>query len=234
MPVVETQRWLLDALADPEWWTAASVAQLEDVRVRLRGLLILIDIRHQEPVYTDFEDTLGEQRELDFARVSVGLDRRAIRAQLLAFLREHDQVVALHKLRTGRALTESDLAELHRILVETGGVDAATLTASAHEAQGLGRFIRSIVGLERSAVEALVGDFIAGPGFTRSQQAFVELVVSELTVEGHLDTKRLYEDPFSGVAPQGPETIFTEAQITDLIERIQLLDRSADPVPATA
>lgn len=49
--------------------------------------------------------------------------------------------------------------------------------------------------------------------------------------EGLDDTART---PFSGVAPQGPETIFTEAQITDLIERIQLLDRSADPVPATA
>lgn len=234
VPVVEAQRWLLDALADPGWWEAASLAQLEDVRVRLRGLLALIDARHQAPVYTDFEDTLGERRELEIARVSVGLDRRAFRTQLLAFLREHEQVVALHKLRTGRALTDSDLAELERILVETGGVDAAALSASAREAQGLGRFIRSIVGLERSAVEELVGDFVAAPGFTRSQQAFVDLVVNELTVEGRLDTARLYEDPFSGVAPQGPEAIFTEAQISDLISRLDVLDRSADPVSARA
>lgn len=234
VPVVEAQRWLLDALADPEWWAAASVAQLEDVRVRVRGLLSLIDVRHQAPVYTDFEDTLGERRDLEIARVSVGLDRRAIRAQLLAFLHEHDHVVALHKLRTGRSLTESDLAELHRILVETGGVDAVALSAGAEEAHGLGRFIRSIVGLERSAAEELVGDFVAAPGFTRSQQAFVDLVVTELTVQGRLDTRRLYEDPFKGIAPEGPEAIFSEAQITDLIARLTLLDRSADPIPETA
>lgn len=58
--------------------------------------------------------------------------------------------------------------------------------------------------------------------------------MNELTVEGRLDTARLYEDPFSGVAPQGPEAIFTEAQISDLISRLDDLDRSADPVSARA
>lgn len=234
VPSVEKQRWLLDAVADPDWWSGVSLAQLEDLRMRVRGLVSLIDPRRQAPVYTDFEDTLAEKRDLAITRIAVGLDRQAFRAKLLGFLATHDHVVALHKLRTGRQLTVADLEELERILVETGGVDAARLAEQAREAHGLGRFIRSLVGLERSAAEELVGDFVAGPAFTRSQQVFVDLIVSELTVGGHLDAGRLYEDPFSGIAPEGPETLFTEAQITDLLARLQHLDRTADPASASA
>lgn len=234
VPVVEAQRWLLDAVEDPDWWIDASVDRLEDLRLRLRGLVSLIDPSRQRPVYTDFIDSIDEHRDLTITRASVGLDRRAFRAQLYAFLTAHDNVVALRKLRTGRPLTDADLAELERILIETGGVDAEALATRAGEAHGLGRFIRSIVGLDRSAAEEMLGDFVAAPGFTRNQQAFVDLVVSELTVEGHLDAGRLYEDPFSAVAPQGPEAIFSEAQITDLLERLSELDRTADPDPVSA
>ena len=70
---------------------------------------------------------------------------------------------------------------------------------------------------------------MAASGFTHRQHVFVDLIVEQLTIAGHLDPRRLYEDPFTGVASEGPDALFTEAQVTDLIERLRQLDESAEP-----
>ena len=84
--------------------------------------------------------------------------------------------------------------------------------------------------MERSAVEETLADFVAAPGFTHRQHAFVDLVIQQLTIAGHLDPRRLYEDPFDGLAPQGPDEIFTDAQVSELITRLRRVDASADPI----
>jgi len=234
VPKVAAQATLIDAIADPAWWEGVDLAALEDVRVRIRGLVSLIDAAGQRPVYTDFEDTLAEGGEARMPGLPTAVDRVLFRKKLHEFLAAHAGVPALHKLRTGRALTELDLGELERILVTEGGIDAEELRANIGEERSLGRFLRSIVGLERSAAEALLADFVQVPGFTRNQHTFIDLIIGELTVEGFVDPGRLYEDPYSGVAPEGPEGLFTEAQVTDLFTRLDEIGRAATPEPPDA
>lgn len=233
IPAVAAEAALLDALVDPAWWETVDVVLLERVRVRLRGLVRLIGREATAIVYTDFEDTLDEAREVALARVVPGLNRRAFREKLYGFLSGRSDV-ALHKLRTGRTLTQVDLAQLEEVLTSAGGLDAGQLHDEAIEAGGLGRLVRSIVGMERSAVEAALADFVSTPGFTHRQHAFLDLVVQQLTIAGHLDPRRLYEDPFDGVAPEGPDGIFSDAQVTDLIAHIRRLDDSAEPASEQA
>jgi len=233
IPAVAAQAALLDAIVDPEWWQGVDVVLLERVRVKLRDLVRLIGRESQAIVYTDFEDTLEGVRDVTLARVVPGLNRRAFREKLLGFLDGRSDV-ALHKLRTGRTLTDVDLAQLEELLTTAGGVDAAQLHDASADVGGLGRLVRSIVGMERSAVEEALSDFVAAPGFTHRQHAFVDLVVQQLTIAGYLDPRRLYSDPFDGVAPEGPDGLFTDAQVTDLIARIRRVDDSADPVPGQA
>ncbi|QEW00352.1 DUF4145 domain-containing protein [Microbacterium caowuchunii] len=232
IPAVAAQAALLDAIADPAWWEGTSVALLERVRVRLRDLVRLIDRDRQAIVYTNFEDTLDGVRDVTLSRVVPGLDRRAFRQKVLGFLDAHADNLALRKLRTGRELTAVDLEQLEQILVEAGGVDAAQLHSASTDAGGLGRLIRSIVGLDRSAAEAALADFVAAPGFTQRQHHFVDLIVEQLTIAGVLDPRRLYEDPFTGLAAEGPDELFTDAQVTDLIERIRAISDSAVPITA--
>jgi type I restriction enzyme R subunit len=231
IPDVDAQAALIAAVGDPAWWDTVSLARLEQVRARLRGLVRLIDRINQRPLQTDFQDTLVA-RETDITRVVPGINRKAFRERMLGFLGEHADDVALHKLRTGRSLTDLDLQQLEAILV--GAVDPDTLHAQAVEAGGLGRLIRSIVGLDRSAVEEALADFVAAPGFTTRQHVFVDLVVQQLTIAGYLAPQRLYEDPFTGVAPDGPDALFTDAQITELIDRLRRIDATADPTPDAA
>jgi type I restriction enzyme, R subunit len=221
IPAVAAHAALLDAIADARWWDGADVGELERVRVAIRGLVRLVGRDEQAIVYTDFEDTLDQVREVALTRIVPGLDRRAFREKVLGFLSGRSEV-ALHKLRTGRALTPVDLQQLQDLLVSAGGVDGERLREEASGAGGLGRLVRSIVGMDRSAVEAALADFVATPGFTHRQHAFVDLVVQQLTIAGHLDPKRLYEDPFDD-----PESVFSDAEITDLIERIRRFDETA-------
>lgn len=229
IPAVDAQASLIAAISEPEWWTAATLSQLEIVRTHLRTLVRLIDAEGQRPIYTDFIDTIVQRRDVDIARVMPGLNRRAFREKILGFLDEHRDNLALRKLRTGRELTSVDLAELEAILVSAGGVDSEQLRSQADEARGLGRLIRSIVGLDRSAAEAALGDFVSASGFTHRQHVFVDLIVEQLTIAGYLDPRRLYEDPFTGIAPEGPDALFTDTQVTDLIERLRQIDESAEP-----
>ncbi|CAN5479886.1 DEAD/DEAH box helicase family protein [soil metagenome] len=228
IPAVAAQAALLDALVDPTWWDDVEVVRLERVRVHLRDLVRLIGRESQAIVYSDFEDTLDPARDVVLTRVVPGLNRRAFREKLFGFLSGRSDV-ALHKLRTGRPLTAVDLAQLEEALTSAGGLDAAQLHDEADGAGGLGRLVRSIVGMERSAVEEALTDFASTPGFTHRQHAFVDLVVQQLTIAGRLDPRRLYEDPFDGIAPEGPDEIFSDAQVTDLIARIRRFDETADP-----
>jgi type I restriction enzyme R subunit len=233
IPAVAAQAALLDVVVDPAWWEAVDVVSLERVRVKLRELVRLVGRDMQAIVYTDFEDTLDAVRDVALSRVVPGLNRKAFRERLLGFLDGRSDV-ALHKLRTGRPLTPVDLEQLEGLLTSAGGLDASQLHDEATGAGGLGRLVRSIVGMERSAVEEALADFVSTPGFTHRQHAFVDLVVQQLTIAGYLDPRRLYEDPFDGVAPEGPDEIFSDAQVDDLIARIRRFDDSADPVAGQA
>ena len=228
IPAVAAHGVLLDALIDPTWWEDVDVVELERVRVKLRSLVRLIGRESQAIVYSDFEDSLDPVRDVVLTRVVPGLNRRAFRDKLFGFLSGRSDV-ALHKLRTGRPLTTVDIEQLEEALTSAGGLDPAQLHDEADDAGGLGRLIRSIVGMERSAVEQQLADFVSTPGFTHRQHAFVDLVVQQLTIAGRLDPRRLYSDPFDGIAPEGPDEIFSPSQIVDLIARIRYFDETAGP-----
>jgi hypothetical protein len=83
-----------------------------------------------------------------------GTDYAKFRAKAQAFLRAHQDHVAIHKLRMNKALTAADLAELERMLVESGvGGGGGRSVAPRRRVPGLGLFVRSLVGLDREAAK---------------------------------------------------------------------------------
>jgi type I restriction enzyme R subunit len=224
VPAVHKHLELISAIVGEDWWEGVTVPLLELMRLRLRGLVRLIDRTKQAIVYVDFEDQLGELTPVDPKIVTPGVDRERFRDKLLAFLREQSSQVVLHKLRAGKQLTALDLQELERILTESGGFSPAEIAAGAREAHGLGLLIRSIVGMERSAAAEALSAFVADATLTGNQHAFVDLVIDQLTARGAVPLALLYEAPFTDYAPKGPDRLFTDAQVTQLVS---VLDRVA-------
>ena len=123
----------------------------------------------------------------------------------------------MQRLRRNQALTPSDLEALGRMLVDAGGSQQVIEQATA-QSQGLGIFIRSLVGLDRETASQAFSQFVIGTTVTASQLEFIDLIVQYLTENGVMDVARLYESPFTDISQQGPEALFLPARVTEMIQ----------------
>jgi type I restriction enzyme R subunit len=176
----------------------------------------LIDKQHRTPIYSDFEDEIGDEVEVD-----LGLAQREsfeqFRNKVRAFLRRNESHLTINKLRMNKPLTGSDLAELERMLAENGVGAAENLEQAKVESQGLGLFVRSLVGLDREAAKEAFAAFLNGKNLRANQIEFVDLIINHLTEHGVMGASALYESPFVDVAPTGPDGLFAPDQVDDLM-----------------
>ena len=177
---------------------------------------MLIERRARKVVSSDVEDQIGEGVPLPLAGIrAVGTDFERFRAKARAFLRAHENRLALHKLRRNQPLTATDLEELERLLVEAGG--APDFASARGQGAGLAKFVCSLVGFDRAAAKALFNDFLAGSQTSANQIEFIGLVIDHLTEQGAMDAARLYESPFTDLSPAGPEALFSGDRVDRLV-----------------
>ncbi len=230
IPAVREQQELLADLAGDEWWVDVTLPMLETARRRVRGLVRLLEKRRRTVVYTDFTDDLGAIEEVALRQLgAASTDFERFREKARTYLRAHADHVALQKLWRNRPLTQTDLDELERMLTEAGLGDPTDLARARTEGDGLGAFIRSLVGLDRDAATDAVSGFVNGRNLTADQHDFVALVVEHLTTNGAMDVGLLYEPPFTSVAAGGPETLFPDVDVDALIDAIRAVGENARP-----
>jgi type I restriction enzyme R subunit len=226
IPVVAAQQELILELQTDPWWEGVTVPLLELVRLRLRNLVQHIDKTKRGIVYSDFEDEVGEGTGIDLPQMGA-VDFNRFKRKARHFLLEHDDNLTLQKLRRGLPLTATDIEQLSQLLLSAGVGDRAQIEKAAELSRGLGRFIRSLVGLERAAVAEAFSMFIAEGSASADQIEFVELVIEHLTEKGVMDPKALYTSPFTDVAPSGPEQVFSIERTDQLIDVIDRINMSA-------
>ncbi|MFY1577904.1 DEAD/DEAH box helicase family protein [Verrucosispora sp. WMMD703] len=219
IPAIREQRELLDEVVSDEWWQDVTLPMLELVRRRVRSLVRLIERGKRTIVYTDFVDQLGELTEITIPQARVGTDYERFRIKARAYLRQHEDHVALQKLRRNRQLSPTDLVELERMLADSGVGAADDIERARRSADGLGLFIRSLVGLDREAATEAFNEFLDGRTLTRNQIHFIHMIIGHLTQNGAMEIGRLYESPFTEIAPHGPESLFVPADV-DRIDAI--------------
>lgn len=231
IPAVAAQRELLDDVAGDEWWVDVTLPMLELVRRRVRLLVRLVPKARRFVIYTDFEDQLGQGIEVTLSGLDIGTDLKRFEAKVRVYLASHLDHIALQKLRRNRPLSATDLDELQRMLTGAGVAQPADLQRAADQANGLGLFVRGLVGLDRDAATDALSSFIAGRTLTASQLDFVNLIITYLTEHGVMEIGRLYEAPFTDSAPSGPDGLFSGADIDEIVTALEQV-RSAASVGA--
>lgn len=113
------------------------------------------------------------------------------------------------------------------MLLEAGIGDANDIQRARDTSQGLGRFVRSLVGLDRAAASEAFGEFLSSGTATPQQIEFVNMIIEHLTDLGVMDPKLLYESPFTDVAPTGPDQVFDGERVARLFTRIRAINESA-------
>jgi type I restriction enzyme R subunit len=227
IPLVKAHLVLLEELQSAEWWEGVTLAMLEHVRQRLRGLVRLIERRKRKVLYTDFQDEIGPETEFDLIGVMPPESMERFRQKAQAFLRQHQDHIAIHRLRMNKALTPADLFALESMLAESGIGDADTIAKAKEASQGLGLFVRSLVGLDRGAAKEALAGFLAARTWTANQIEFVDLIVNHLTRHGVMPAALLYESPFTDVAPRGPDGLFTPDEVGELVAVLDQVRASA-------
>ena len=101
-----------------------------------------------------------------------GTDVQRFRVKAAAYLKQHQDHVAIQRLRRNKALTPEDLQALEQMLIDSGAGDTDAITQAAKESQGLGLFIRSLVGLDRQAALEALAHYLAGSTFNANQVHF--------------------------------------------------------------
>jgi len=223
IPAVREQLLLIEAVAGEEWWQDVTLPMLEKARRKLRALIKLLEKTRRKVVYTDFTDELGELTEVDLPMVAGAVDFERFRSKAKAFLRAHEDRLALHKLRRNQPLTEADLGELERMLHEAGGTNG-DLARARDLHKSLAAFVRSLVGLDREAVGLAFAHLIAGTTATASQLQFVQELVHHLTEHGAMPAERLYASPFTDIHVQGPEGVFAPNVVEQLFVALDGLE----------
>jgi type I restriction enzyme R subunit len=229
IPSVAEQLVLLEDVASDDWWVDVTLSMLEVARLRLRALVRFVPNVTRPRVYTDFIDELSDATEILLPQTIPGTDLERFRAKATAYLRQHEDHLALQRLRRNRQLTPDDLNALESMLLASGAGSKADIDLAAEQAHGLGPFIRSLVGLDREAALESFARFLDGSRFSVDQIRFIHLIADELTANGLMDAGRLYESPFTDRAPSGIDYLFDESDVTDIVQILDDVNARALP-----
>lgn len=227
IPAIRAQMSLIQSIATDEWWQDITVGMLESVRKQLRLLVKLIEKKSKSVIYTNFEDAIGEGVNIDLPLIPVGLDYDRFKAKARDFLKKYDNNLVIQRLRRNIPITTSDLQELEKILLDEANGDVNLIKMAYEESGGLGLWIRSIIGLDRSAAVNAMNDFLIDKNATTRQIEFINLIIESLTVYGAISANRLYETPFTSVSSTGPDSIFDKHKVDELFAVIDKIRKSA-------
>jgi type I restriction enzyme, R subunit len=210
IPAVKAQLEYLAAIQDAAFWAGIGLPELEDLRLRLRGLVPFLDKKTRKIVYTDFID------EVMVVRTEILVDMPKMTGvqyekKMKDYLTSHLDHLVIHRLRTNQPLTQTDLEGLEATLAEIGEEEGETLLSGLLERRGapsLAYFIRSLVGMDREAAQAVFSEYLSDRSLTPPQIRFIEMVIEQLTSRGVMEPAALYDSPLTSLNDGGEEAIF--------------------------
>ena len=210
IPAVVAQLAYLASVQESTFWESITLNSLEELRMRLRGLMLFLDKKTRTVVYTNFQDEITGVRK-DTAIHLPKMTGVQYKKKVEEYLKNHLDHIVIHRLRTNQPLTATDLRGLEQALVEIGEDDGQTLLTgllARSDAPSLAHFVRSMVGMDRATAQEAFSEFLSNRSLTTPQIRFIEMVIDQLTARGVMEPSALYEAPFNSMHASGPEALF--------------------------
>jgi type I restriction enzyme R subunit len=141
-----------------------------------------------------------------------------------AFIRKNKSHLVIDKLHKNIPITPKELELLESFLFND---ELGTKEEYENEYgdQPLGKFIRSVVGLDIEVVNRLFADFIEDKSLKPVQITFLQTLINYLNTNGTLDKKLLTRPPFNEASDDGIIGLFEEGDVRNIVS---LIDRVND------
>ena len=230
IPQVKAKLAFIQQVQSDDWWQDVTIPMLDELRRHLRLLIQFLEREAREPVYTSFEDELGDMVEKNVvSTIAAGGGLAAYRRKVEAFVRSHDNQLTIQRIKRNKPVTEQDLAQLEELLFKASGISKREeYDRHIHPGKPLGVFIRELVGLDRAAAKEAFADFLDQGKFNSTQIAFINTLIDYFTQNGVMDPKQLTKPPFSDIHEQSVFGLFTPTDITRINANIQLINKNAE------
>jgi type I restriction enzyme R subunit len=214
---------------NPLFWDKATIADLERIRVELRGIMHLrqpsASTTLPPKVIDVAEDDALIERKTHTVKLE-GLELAAYRDRVEKVLRNlFDLNPILQRIRAGEPVNEDDLRTLTSlVLTQDPTLDLTDLLDYYPETAGhLDLAIRQIIGLDGQAVRRRFEHFAqTHPALTAQQVRFLDMLQNHIAHYGSITVERLYEAPFTTLHSDGLDGIFTDErtaqELLDIIE----------------
>ena len=228
VPAVHAELPLIIEVQTEEYWRDITLPILENLRKKLRGLIQFIDRTSIKPVYSVLQDQIGTSREVVLGDFSTGINLAQYRRKVERYIRDNENHVVIAKLRFNKPLTPKDMAELERFVYGSEAVGGRDQFIKGFgDERPLTMFIRSLVGLDRSAAKEAFGHFLQSNQYSSQQIRFVEMIIERLTRNGVMDPSQLYEPPFTSVHHLGVDGAFGDSDAQRIVDVLRDVSRMA-------
>lgn len=208
IPAVAAKLDYIKTIQSEDFWENLTIPAVEKLRKELRELIKFIDSEGGlVRVYTNFEDEFGEAVEVREFIPGYG-DRENYRLKVERFVREHQDHITIRRLMHNKPITSADIQGFEEILFSDKGIGDRAQFEKTFGTQSLGKFIRSIVGLDRDAAKEAFSDFLSGKNLSADQITFINQIVEHLVKNGVMNPERLFEQPFTDIHSEGLAGVF--------------------------
>lgn len=217
IPKINENRELLINVQSTEFWDEATIFELEEVRKVIRELVQFLEKETRKTYYTNFQDTFDVI--VDGTPIYGSNDLRNYQKRVNQYLKEHQNEMAVFKLRHNKPLTKDDVAFLENILWNELG------TQEDYEKEfgdtPITKLVRQVVGLDRGTVNAAFSEFLSEEKLNATQIKFVRLIIDYVVANGYLEKQVLQQDPFRTL---GSVSELFEDNIQDVRKILGIID----------
>ena len=193
IPEIQAQSEFINTILRTDYVDTAGINEFEEIRERLRNLMKYLphsNIRYD----TNFTDELlsieWNESELENDEL------KNYKAKAEYYIRQHQDNIAIAKLKTNQPLTPADIATLEEALWQEVGTKQDY--EQEYGSKPLGEFVREIVGLDMNAAKEAFSEYLTNTSLDDSQIYFVNQIVEYIVHNGILkDFSVLQESPFT-------------------------------------
>lgn len=228
IPVIAKQEKLIKEFIREEFWKIANVKRIEQIRISIRELVKFLDKESASDVYTTFEDHLDEANIKEFDLVKSYQSAKAYRERVEAFIRKNRNHLTIDKLYRNLPLTPADVKQLEEFLFDGDQRGTKEELEKELKGQSLGAFIRSIIGLDMTAIQKQFADFLRQGSYSPNQIRFINVIVDYLAKNGTLNKELLFEPPYTDIHQDGLFGVFEDGDVRKVISIVDTINGNAN------